>query len=95
MPFDFDSLPEVRGKLIKNTALAPYTWFRVGGPADITLIDPELEWTIDSRDFITTGRNCPFDGWSVSGRAIATLVGGKVRWALPGPRIEQVVSAGH
>ena len=34
MSFDFDSLPEMRGKLIKRTALAPYTWFRVGGPAD-------------------------------------------------------------
>lgn len=34
MSFDFDSLPEYRGKLLKGTSLAPYTWFRVGGPAD-------------------------------------------------------------
>ena len=34
MPFDFDSLPELRGKMLKNASLAPYTWFRVGGPAD-------------------------------------------------------------
>lgn len=34
MSFDFDSLPELRGKLLKNASLAPYTWFRVGGPAD-------------------------------------------------------------
>lgn len=34
MSFDFDTLPAFRGKLMKNTALAPYTWFRVGGAAD-------------------------------------------------------------
>jgi UDP-N-acetylmuramate dehydrogenase len=43
MPFDFDSLPEVRGKLIKNTALAPYTWFRVGGPADALFLPADEE----------------------------------------------------
>lgn len=43
MPFDYDSLPEVRGKLIKNTALAPYTWFRVGGPADALFLPADEE----------------------------------------------------
>lgn len=36
------SLPPVRGKLIANAPLAPYTWFRVGGPADVLLL-PEDE----------------------------------------------------
>lgn len=43
MPFDYDSLPAVRGKLIKNTALAPYTWFRVGGPADALFLPADEE----------------------------------------------------
>lgn len=34
MDFDFASLPPARGKLIEGASLAPYTWFRVGGPAD-------------------------------------------------------------
>lgn len=34
MQFDYDSLPAVRGKLLTQAALAPYTWFRVGGAAD-------------------------------------------------------------
>ena len=51
----------------------------VGGPADITIIDPELAWTIDISEFRSAGRNCPFDGWRVKGRAIATIVGGQVR----------------
>ncbi len=34
MKFDFESLPPVRGKVLRNAPLAPYTWFRVGGAAD-------------------------------------------------------------
>lgn len=37
-----DDLPAVRGKLLKDEALAPFTWFRVGGPADIIFL-PEDE----------------------------------------------------
>ncbi len=51
-----------------------------GGPADVTVIDPDLAWTIDPDRFATTGRNCPFGGWSVRGRAIATIVNGRIRF---------------
>ncbi|MBX3355922.1 MAG: dihydroorotase [Phycisphaeraceae bacterium] len=50
----------------------------VGGPADITVIDPALKWTIDVASFKSLSRNCPFDGWSVTGRAIKVLVGGRL-----------------
>jgi UDP-N-acetylmuramate dehydrogenase len=33
-----ETLPEVRGKLLKGEALAPFTWFRVGGPADVIFL---------------------------------------------------------
>ncbi|MBT9447400.1 MAG: UDP-N-acetylmuramate dehydrogenase [Hyphomonadaceae bacterium] len=36
-------LPPVRGKLLPNEALAPYTWFRVGGPADALFIPADHE----------------------------------------------------
>lgn len=51
----------------------------VDGHADITIIDPSLQWRIDPADFRSKGRNCPFTGWSVQGRAIATIVGGRLR----------------
>jgi dihydroorotase len=51
----------------------------VGGEADVTIIDPDLEWTIDADAFISTGRNCPFDGWSVRGRAIGAIIGGRAK----------------
>lgn len=38
-----DSLPTVRGKLLFGTPLAPYTWFRVGGPADILFLPADEE----------------------------------------------------
>ena len=58
-----------------------YGMLRVGGPADITVIDPDLPWTIDSREFASAGRNCPFDGWTVRGRAVAVIVGGAIKLA--------------
>lgn len=51
----------------------------VGGPADITVIDPSERWTIDASSFRSRSRNCPFDGWEVVGRPIATIVAGEVR----------------
>ena len=49
-----------------------------GGTADITLIDPRCAWTIDAMAFESTGRNCPFDGWNVTGKAIMTMFGGHI-----------------
>lgn len=49
---------------------------RVGQPGDVTLIDPEVEWTIDVEAMRSKSRNSPFDGWTVRGRAVGTLVDG-------------------
>ncbi|MGA9421208.1 MAG: dihydroorotase [Rhodanobacteraceae bacterium] len=48
--------------------------------ADITLIDPNLEWTVDADAFQSASRNTPFDGWQLKGRAVRTIVGGKTVW---------------
>lgn len=53
---------------------------RVGSPADVTIIDPELEWTIDSSGGRSKSRNTPFDGWQVRGKAATTIVDGEVRF---------------
>jgi len=54
----------------------------VGRAADVTLIDPELEWTVDSAAFQSMSRNTPFDSWKLKGRAVRTIVGGKTVWKL-------------
>jgi dihydroorotase len=53
-----------------------------GADADVTLIDPEMEWTVDARHFRSKSRNCPFDGWTVRGRAVMTIVGGRIKYQL-------------
>ena len=53
-----------------------------GRSADITLIDPELEWTFDVAASQSMSRNTPFDGWKMKGRAVRTIVAGKTFWKL-------------
>ena len=50
----------------------------IGNPADITLIDPHAAYQINASAFCSKGRNTPFDGWAVNGRAVMTMVGGDV-----------------
>ncbi len=52
----------------------------VGAAADVTVIDPRPEWTVDPATFCSKSRNTPFGGWSLSGRARATIVGGVIKW---------------
>ena len=54
----------------------------VGRAADVTLIDPDREWTVDASKFQSLSRNTPFDGWKLKGRAVRTIVGGKTVWEL-------------
>jgi dihydroorotase len=51
-----------------------------GAVADVTIIDPAVEWTVDPGQFKSKSRNCPFAGWKVRGRAEAVLVGGVVKY---------------
>jgi dihydroorotase len=54
----------------------------IGAPADVTLIDPDLEWTVKIDKFESASRNSPFDGWKLKGRAVRTIVGGRTVWNL-------------
>jgi dihydroorotase len=54
----------------------------IGAPADVTIIDPALEWTVDAKAFETASCNTPFDGWKLKGRAVRTIVGGTTVWRL-------------
>jgi len=59
----------------------------VGGTADLTIIDPDFQWTIHPSEFASTGRNCPFDGWKVNCKPIATIYGGKIVYQTLGSRL--------
>jgi dihydroorotase len=49
-----------------------------GAPGDITLIDPNKEWTVDASQFASKSRNCPFQGWNLRGKAVGTIVDGEI-----------------
>jgi dihydroorotase len=49
-----------------------------GFPADITVLAPDLEVTVDVSRFRSKSRNSPFAGWQLRGGVAATIVGGHV-----------------
>jgi len=51
---------------------------KAGCRADITLFDPNKEWIVDSQDFVSKGKNTPFDGCHFKGRVSMTILSGKV-----------------
>ncbi len=75
------SLSQLIAKMSRNPArilrVAGGT-LAVGAPADLTLIDLNREWTVDVGKFASKSRNCPFHGWTLKGRAVMTVVGGKI-----------------
>ena len=53
-----------------------------GVDADVTIIDPNLEWVCDPQTFKSKSKNSPFAGWEFTGRAVMTIVAGRVRFQL-------------
>ena len=51
---------------------------RIGATADITVIDPDRIWTVDAGRFQSISRNTPFDGWTLKGKAVLTMVNGVI-----------------
>jgi dihydroorotase len=73
------------GQLIAKMSTHPARILRVpggtlapGSPADVTLIDPNREWTVDANTFASKSRNCPFQGWHLKGKSLMTIVGGEI-----------------
>ncbi|PYJ41182.1 MAG: dihydroorotase [Verrucomicrobia bacterium] len=53
-----------------------------GGRGDVTIIDANLDWTVNTREFESLSRNTPFGGWKLRGRAVRTIVNGETVWEL-------------
>jgi dihydroorotase len=61
---------------LESGTLAP------GAPGDVTVLDPDLEWSVDKNASFSLSRNTPFHGWELKGRALRTVVEGKTVWSL-------------
>jgi dihydroorotase len=75
------------GALVEKFTTAPARLLRlnkgtlsVGADADVTVFDPAREWLFDVRQSASRSRNSPFHGWTLKGRAVLTVVGGKIVW---------------
>jgi len=64
-----------RGELAGLATLAP------GAPADLVLLDPTDEWTVEPAEFLSLGKNSPLAGTRLTGRAMATIAGGHLVYA--------------
>jgi len=77
------SLSELIGRMSVNPARIlniPGGTLRTGSAADVTVIDPERRWSVDRERFHSKGRNTPFHGWDIRGKAVMTIVGGEVKF---------------
>ncbi|MFM7151908.1 MAG: amidohydrolase family protein, partial [Gemmataceae bacterium] len=78
--------PQVIRKLTVNPAKVlgiDRGTLRPGAIADVTIIDPDLEWTIQPAEFLSKSRNTPYGGWKVKGKASCVLLAGKIRPCAP------------
>jgi len=71
--------------LVERMSTAPARAFNLTGgslrsglPADVTVFDPAWEWTVDPKQFLSKSRNTPFTGRTLRGRAVYTLVNGRI-----------------
>jgi dihydroorotase len=73
-------------RLLDALCTTPRRIFRLGGAlregerADLTVLDLQAEYTIDSRTFLSKGHATPFDGMAVRGDVMMTLKNGKPVW---------------
>ncbi len=74
-------------ELIARFTLGPARLLRLGkgtlslgADGDVTVLDPERRWVFQRSRTCSKSQNSPFYGWPLRGRAVATIVGGKVVW---------------
>ena len=76
-------LPELIAKMSCNPARILNLnkgMLAIGSDADITVINPDLPWIVDVKSFHSRGKNSPFHGLKMKGRAVLTIVGGEIKY---------------
>jgi dihydroorotase len=86
------------GRLVELMSVNPARILGVGGgslaagaAADITILAPDLQVTVDRANLRSRSKNTPFHGWTLRGGIAATLVGGRVVFANPEARVRLTV----
>lgn len=77
-------------KLIELMSINPRKRFDVEGPlgfgsdeilADLTVLDLDKEWSVNTKEFFSMGKATPFEGWNLKGKPVLTMVDGKIKFA--------------
>ena len=76
--FSLSSLVERMSSAPRRIFKLPPVHLQPGSPADLTLFDPERRWRVDAAKFKSKARNCPFNGWTLSGTVLMTVLGGRI-----------------
>jgi dihydroorotase len=63
----------------------PFGTLTAGAPAHVTVIDPNLSYTLDCNSFQSKSRNCPFHGRRMQGQVLMTLVDGRMAFSRMSP----------
>ncbi len=63
---------------------------QTGTHADLVIIDPDHEWTVDAAKFHSRGRNTPFESRKLKGIVELTLVAGQVRYSRSGEALPRI-----
>jgi dihydroorotase len=77
------TLPQLIGKMSVMPAKIlhiPGGTLRVGAAADITVFDPAITWKVTPSMFRSRGKNSPFAGWTLRGKAVLTMVDGDIKY---------------
>jgi len=74
-------------EIIRKFTVAPAELLRLqkgtlktGADGDVTVFDPEREWVWERGSSASKSYNSPFYGWPLKGKAIMTIVAGKIVW---------------
>ena len=74
LPFIIDKMSAAPAKVFG----LPGGSLSAGSAADVTIIDPEFVWKVDPARFYTKCRYSPFNGKEMRGKAVLTMVGGRI-----------------
>ena len=77
-------MPELIARFTVNPARLlrlPKGTLSVGADADVTVFDPDREWVFEREQSASRSANSPFYGWTLKGKPLAAIVGGRVAWS--------------
>ena len=63
---------------VLGDAFEEYGTLKEGTVADVILIDPEIDWVVDTKEFVSKGKNTPLEGQRLKGRVVLSLVDGQI-----------------